>query len=318
MAPGNDPYRALGLEPGATPAEIKRAYRRLAKAYHPDSAGERALPRFLAIQAAYERLSVGQPGAAGTRDGSSRRGSRPAPSSPPPASRPWSADAERARATRDAFRQRSTRSGGRPGPVSGSRGPSAGAGPASGTAGPSGGAGASGSGGGRPGAGRGSGRRGRPKATIGSTSYDGTENEPFEPGWSGATWYGAASGTYWTINPKEYADPRKHGPEYLARARRNPKTGAEPGPLADDGRPPADTVDSADATAGPARRRTRPSATSEPRPGYERTGPAPAGSAEPVAEPGPRAPRPSPLRPTASVRPAAQAGPTVAGPIDVP
>ena len=28
------------------------------------------------------------------------------------------------------------------------------------------------------------------------------------------------SGTYWTINPREYADPRKHGPEYLARARR--------------------------------------------------------------------------------------------------
>ena len=76
--------------------------------------------------------------------------------------------------------------------------------------------------------GRGS-RRGRSKATIGSTSYDGTENEPFEPGWSGATWYGAASGTYWTINPKEYADPRKHGPEYLARARRSPKMTAAGG-----------------------------------------------------------------------------------------
>jgi hypothetical protein len=25
------------------------------------------------------------------------------------------------------------------------------------------------------------------------------------------------SGTYWTVNPKEYADPRKHGPEYTAR-----------------------------------------------------------------------------------------------------
>src|ERR1019366_748823 len=76
-------------------------------------------------------------------------------------------------------------------------------------------------GGGGGGAARGGGGRARPKATIGSTSYDGTENEPFEPGWSGATWYGADSGTYWTINPKEYADPRKHGPEYLARARRN-------------------------------------------------------------------------------------------------
>ena len=63
MTPASDPYRTLGLDPGATSAEIKRAYRRLAKAYHPDSAGERALPRFLAIQAAYERLTSGQPGA---------------------------------------------------------------------------------------------------------------------------------------------------------------------------------------------------------------------------------------------------------------
>ena len=55
---------------------------------------------------------------------------------------------------------------------------------------------------------------------MGSTSYDAAEEEPFEPEWSGGTWYGASSGTYWTINPKEYADPRKHGPEYQARARR--------------------------------------------------------------------------------------------------
>jgi hypothetical protein len=27
-------------------------------------------------------------------------------------------------------------------------------------------------------------------------------------------------GTYWTLNPREYADPRKHGPDYAARARR--------------------------------------------------------------------------------------------------
>ena len=58
------------------------------------------------------------------------------------------------------------------------------------------------------------------KATLGSTSYDGAEAEPFEPDWGGASWYGTTSGTYWTLNPKEYADPRKHGPEYQARARR--------------------------------------------------------------------------------------------------
>ena len=49
-----DAYRTLGLEVGATPAEVKRAYRRLAKAFHPDSAGPSALPRFLAIHEAYE------------------------------------------------------------------------------------------------------------------------------------------------------------------------------------------------------------------------------------------------------------------------
>jgi hypothetical protein len=65
--------------------------------------------------------------------------------------------------------------------------------------------------GGRAGAGR--------RATLGSTSYDDAE-DVFEPDWGGASWYGPASGTYWTVNPKEYADPRKHGPEYQARARR--------------------------------------------------------------------------------------------------
>ena len=236
MAPGNDPYRALGLEPGATAAEIKRAYRRLAKAYHPDSAGERALPRFLAIQAAYERLSAGQPGAGGSTRG--RRRARPRLS-------PRLELAAAARAARGArtpnvpgrratrFDKRSTPAPapdrGRPARRQWARPPDRD--PPAAQPGPGGGAGPSGSAGaarpGRPG----SGRRGRPKATIGSTSYDGTENEPFEPGWSGATWYGAASGTYWTINPKEYADPRKHGPEYLARARRSPKASGEPGPV---------------------------------------------------------------------------------------
>lgn len=43
---------------------------------------------------------------------------------------------------------------------------------------------------------------------------------PLDPEWEGGAWYGPSSGTYWTLNPREYADPRKHGPEYLARARR--------------------------------------------------------------------------------------------------
>ena len=230
MAVEPDPYRTLGLKRGATLDEVKRAYRRLAKINHPDAAGEAALPRFLAIQAAYERLAgPGTPGVA-------RR--------PPAPRRPWDPAAD---ATRRAYGGRA-----RNAPPAGG-----GAGGASGTTGKGGEAGTNGeaapgaSGGGwsrRTGsAGKGSasgrpGRRrtyeprpdsgtpgtppkgGKPrapnKATFGSTSYDGADAEPFEPDWGGANWYGTTSGTYWTLNPKEYADPRKHGPEYQARARR--------------------------------------------------------------------------------------------------
>ena len=72
-------------------------------------------------------------------------------------------------------------------------------------------------------------RRRRRRATLGSTSYDGAE-EVFEPDWGGASLVRAERpGTYWTINPKEYADPRKHGPEYQARARRRRGGAAGPG-----------------------------------------------------------------------------------------
>ena len=57
-----------------------------------------------------------------------------------------------------------------------------------------------------------------PRAHPGSTTYDGASDE--DPVWDGASWVGADSGTYWTVNPREYADPRKHGPEYRARGRR--------------------------------------------------------------------------------------------------
>lgn len=56
------------------------------------------------------------------------------------------------------------------------------------------------------------------RAHPGSTTYDGAAEE--DPVWDGAAWVGADSGTYWTVNPREYADPRKHGPEYRARGRR--------------------------------------------------------------------------------------------------
>ena len=33
----NDPYRVLGIQPGATDDEVKKAYRELARKYHPDN-----------------------------------------------------------------------------------------------------------------------------------------------------------------------------------------------------------------------------------------------------------------------------------------
>ena len=50
-----DYYFILGIPVGASPAEIKDAYRRLAKEYHPDLYGDKSSP-FLAIQEAYSVL----------------------------------------------------------------------------------------------------------------------------------------------------------------------------------------------------------------------------------------------------------------------
>lgn len=246
MAPNADPWRTLGLAPGATQDEIRRAYRRLAKVNHPDAAGDQALPRFLAIQAAYEQLA----GPGRVRRVGARPASRPpdGPATNGGEREPWRADPSRARASGRADGRRAP--GARPtgtrrpetGPSGEARpGPSPagahGAGNAGRTAGgpgrppdggprsrsdgeprsPSDGPASAGSRRARPGS---ASRRSTKSAKPGSTSYEGADQEPFEPDWSGATWYGASSGTYWTINPKEYADPRKHGPEYQARARR--------------------------------------------------------------------------------------------------
>lgn len=273
-----DPFRTLGIAPGASLNEIKSAYRRLAKQYHPDAAGERALPRFLAIQAAYEAL-VDEQGRL-----------RPRSAAPAP---PWGADPGRSRATREAYRAR--RAGGRadtdPG-TAGARGTGGGSGtggsrPRTDRARPSGGSDErertrSRDAGGRAQSGdagertrsRDAGeprRRGPRTATPGSTTYDEAREVPFDPEWEGAEWYGPSLGTYWTINPREYADPRKHGPEYQARARRVATAGTDDptGPAKDGGRAAsraaAGSVGSA--PAGPAS------------PGSAERGPAPAGPA---------------------------------------
>ncbi len=59
-----DPYEILGVKPGASPEEIRAAYRRAAQAYHPDKVShlgqefqELAKKKFIEIQEAYEKLS---------------------------------------------------------------------------------------------------------------------------------------------------------------------------------------------------------------------------------------------------------------------
>ena len=56
---GPDFYRVLGLTPDAGEEEIKKSYRKLARQYHPDIAGDEPIvaERFAEIKRAYEVLS---------------------------------------------------------------------------------------------------------------------------------------------------------------------------------------------------------------------------------------------------------------------
>ena len=58
-----DPYKVLGVSPNASDEEVKSAYRKLAKKYHPDlNPGDaRAAERMNEINAAYEQIKNPQP-----------------------------------------------------------------------------------------------------------------------------------------------------------------------------------------------------------------------------------------------------------------
>jgi hypothetical protein len=70
-----DPYAVLGVQPGASPDEVARAYRAKAKEWHPDIRGtEDALRRMALINAAYEQIRDGKAAPAPSRAAAHRAG----------------------------------------------------------------------------------------------------------------------------------------------------------------------------------------------------------------------------------------------------
>ena len=67
-----DPYKVLGISPGAGEEEVTKAYRRLAKKYHPDlNPGDaEAARKMSAINDAYEQIKSGAAGRSSRPGGS--------------------------------------------------------------------------------------------------------------------------------------------------------------------------------------------------------------------------------------------------------
>lgn len=74
-----DPYEVLGINKNATPEEIKKAYRTLAKKYHPDNyvnnpLADLAAEKFKEINEAYEQLTGASAAQQGPRGNAGRSG----------------------------------------------------------------------------------------------------------------------------------------------------------------------------------------------------------------------------------------------------